>query len=336
MNKKELAKIVEDVRKILELAEAAHKHLEKNRKRKAKKELKQIMNLDADEIARLHNGVDEEAAHQFLYECGIVFKDAKKILFELDSDRLPINSKELIKEIMELENHELIELQEEEQKENSLFREWTYLLDNFKLYHGTISTRLTSIQREGLDPAEREKFYEKGNLKRFIAIAAKLENLTSRDLFTLLDSRSEKPRKEIHLTFSREQAIDYAAMGVETFYQVTIAMAKIIGSDQITPKEKQEAQKIARPFINEMNISKPVVLHISLRAPTLGISWLQSFEKYKEFIYGECKGERPWFNPISLRLHPVGKILDEVIITKKIPFKYIKVEYVKLRTNDQN
>jgi hypothetical protein len=210
--------------------------------------------------------------------------------------------------------------------------DWKYLLENFKLYHGTISTRLKSIQQKGLDPAERERFYTKGNLKRFLQLLSKAEELkpiSNRSVFTLLDRNEGELNKVIHLTSSKKTAIRYAKMGVETFYQIELVMDIIFKSDRLTAQEKHEAQKIGRPFINEKQQGKPVILHIDLRAPALNIPWLQSFDEYKLFISKKCQGERPWFNPGSLEMHPIGQALREVIISDKIPYKFIKVEYIK-------
>mgnify|MGYP001269745144 CR=1 FL=1 len=330
MDKRKLSKVVRDVKKILVLAKSAHDHLEKNKINKARRELKRIMGFDADEITRLHDE-DEGIAHQLLHECGIVLKDAKQALRDLDSSGLFGKAKELVEEIVKLEGHELIELEEAEKQENSFFDEWMYLLENFKLYHGTISTRLRSIQQKGLDPRERERFYTAGNLKRLLELLSKVEieeDSYSRSVFTLLDERSSSVKRDLHLAFEKDRAIHYAKMGVETFYQVERAIRKILKSDKLTAQEKHEAQKIARPFINELRQSKPVVLHISLRAPALDIPWLQSFDEYKKFISDECKGQRPWFHPDSLKLHPIGRALQEVVIHDAIPFKFIKVEYV--------
>jgi hypothetical protein len=329
MDKRKLGKVVRDVKKILVLAKSAHDHLERNKVTKARRELKRIIGFDADEITRLHDE-DEGIAHQLLHECGIVLKDAKQALRDLDSSELFNKAKELVDEIVKLEGHELIELEEEEKQETSFFEEWIYLLENFKLYHGTISTRLRSIQQKGLDPAERERFYTEGNLKRLLellSIAEESEDPYSRSVFTLL-TRDDKVQKQIHLVSEKERAIHYAKMGVETFYQVELAMRKILKSDKLTAQQKHEAQKIARPFINELKQSKPIVLQISLRAPALNIPWLQSFDEYKKFISEECRGQRPWFNPESLKLHPIGRMLHEVIIHDAIPYKFIKVEYV--------
>jgi hypothetical protein len=209
--------------------------------------------------------------------------------------------------------------------------DWTYLLENIKLYHGTISTRLISIQQKGLDPKERERIYNEGNLKRFLQLLSKAEELIpiqDRSVFTLLDRNDGELTKATHLTLLKKTAIRYAKMGVETFYQIELVMNVILKSDRLTAREKHEAQKIARPFINEKQQGKPVILHIDLRAPALNIPWLQNFEEYKLFISKKCRGERPWFNPDSLDLHPIGQALKEVIIKDKIPFKFIKVEYV--------
>lgn len=331
MNKEKLEKLVRDVKKILVLAKSAYDHLEKNKIRKAKRELKRVINYDVDEITRLHGEIENGAIPQLLSECGIILKDAKEALRNLDSFVLVGDVKQLIDEIIKLEKNELIELNEEEKKEKDLFWEWTYLLDKFELYHGTISTRLKSIQQKGLDPKERERFYKEGNLKRFIQLISKAEARVPyqlRNVFTLLNYK-DKVEKQVHLTFYKERAIYFAKkMGVETFYQVKEARDEILKSDKLTAQEKHEAQKIARPFINELQLGKPVVLHISLRAPALNIPWLQSFEKYKQFILEECEGRRPWFNPESFRYHPMGQVLHEVVVRDKIPYKFIKVEYV--------
>ena len=331
MDKKKLAKVVRDVKKILVLAKSAHDHLERRKISKAKRELKRVMSYDADEITRLHDEVEEGAAQQLLHECGIVLKDAKKALRDLDSPELFDQARKLIEEIVNLEGHELMELEKDEKEENSLYDEWIYILENIKLYHGTISTRLKSIQQKGLDPEERERLYSGRDLKRFIQLVSKAEEGVPsyfRSVFTLLNKEEDKTEKQIHLVFNKERAISYAKMGVETFYQVKREMQTVLQSKWLTAQEKHEAQKIARPFINELGQGRPVVLHISLRAPALNIPWLQNFEKYKEFISKECKGERPWFHPESLKRHPIGQALREVIVYKKIPYNYIKVEYI--------
>jgi hypothetical protein len=329
MDQRRLNKVVKDVKKILVLAQSTHNHLEKNKISEARRELKRIISFDADEITKLYDE-DEGMAHQLLYECGIVLKDAKQALRELDSSTLLGKVEKLIDEIVKLEGHELIELKKKEEEENYAFKEWIYLLEHFKLYHGTNNIRLKSIQQKGLDPEERERFYTEWNLKRLLELISKAEELEdpiSRSVFTLL-TRDNKVKCQIHLVFEKERAISYTKMGVETFYQVKSTMKKVFKSNRLTAREKYEAQKIARPFIDELKQSKPVVLHISLRAPALNLPWLQSFKEYKKFISKECKGERPWFNPVSLKIHPIGRLLSEVVIYDKIPYKFIKVEYI--------
>jgi hypothetical protein len=121
MDKRKLNEVVRDVKKILVLAKSAHDHLEKNKIGKARRELKRVMGYDVDEIIRSHDDLEEGAAHQRLHECGVVLKDAKRSLRDLDSNELFDKAKKLIDEIVKLESHELIELEEEEEIENELY-----------------------------------------------------------------------------------------------------------------------------------------------------------------------------------------------------------------------
>src|SRR3989344_5762225 len=149
-------KILRDIKKILVLAQKAHAYLQKNKIPKAKRKLRRIIKLDLDELSRLQR---ERGDKKLLEECSVIFGDAKQALRDLDSSELSGKVKELVEEIIKLEGHELIELEEEEKRENNDFRYWVGLLDNLSLYHGTISSRLNSIQQRGLDPRERWRLY---------------------------------------------------------------------------------------------------------------------------------------------------------------------------------
>lgn len=160
MDKRKLNKVVRDVKKILILARSAHDYLEKKKIRKTRRELKRVMSYDADEITRLH-GEDKGMAHQLLHECGIVLKDAKQALRDLDSLELFDKAKELIDEIVKLEGHELIELEEEEKKENEMYDFWHDNVRNFQFSHTTSSIIAKQILKEGLDPNKRLDIFEK-------------------------------------------------------------------------------------------------------------------------------------------------------------------------------
>ncbi|MBI2125253.1 hypothetical protein HYU08_01725, partial [Candidatus Woesearchaeota archaeon] len=149
MDKRRLNKVVRDVKKILILAKSAHNHLEKNKISKAKAELKRVISFDADEITRLHDE-DEGMAHQLLHECGVVFKNAKQALRDLDSSESFDKAKKLIDEIVALEGHELIELEEEEHIENELYEFWYSEIKDREIYHGTSTFYYEHIKKSGL------------------------------------------------------------------------------------------------------------------------------------------------------------------------------------------
>ncbi len=161
MDKRKLNKVVRDVKKILVLARLAHNYLEKNQIRKARSELKKVMSYVADEITRLHDE-NEGMAHQLLHECGVVLKDAKQALRALDSSELFDKAKELVDEIVKLEGHELIELEEEEEKENEMYNFWHDNIRNFQFSHTTSSIIAKQILKDGLDPNKRLEIFKKG------------------------------------------------------------------------------------------------------------------------------------------------------------------------------
>ena len=122
MDKRKLNKVMRDVKKILVLAKSAHEHLESNKISKARRELRRVINYDVDEISRLHDE-DEGMAHQLLVECGIILKDAKTALRDLEFSELFDKAKELVDKIVKLEGHEFMVLEDEEHELNEIYKD---------------------------------------------------------------------------------------------------------------------------------------------------------------------------------------------------------------------
>ena len=212
MDKRKLGKVVRDVKKILVLAKSAHDHLEKNQIRKAKRELKKVINYDADEITRLNDEAEEGAVQQLLHECGIVLKDAKQSLRDLDSSELFDNAKELVDEIVALEGHELMELEEEERRENSLYHFWYNSIRTNYLFHGTISLALPKIEKYGLVPRMRP--WDPYDWKRFSYLYRKGTGAEFSKDYSESDSEDPLTSLEaIHLTTSKNLAVLHAKSG---------------------------------------------------------------------------------------------------------------------------
>ncbi len=153
MEKRNLKKILKDVERILLLAKSVKQHLENNNIRLAQKELNKILNVDADEITRLHDTIEEGAAEQLLYECGIVLKDAKKAIQDLNSAELFDDAKRLVDEIIGLEGHGMIELSDEEKINDLLYDYWYTNIHSSFLYHGTTTIFEKVLRKKGMDPA---------------------------------------------------------------------------------------------------------------------------------------------------------------------------------------
>jgi len=137
--------IEKDIRKIQELAQNVKSCLYKNKINKAKKGIIGIIRYDFDEFSRLKKG-------ELLKECSQVMADAKKALKDLDSKELFPEAKQLIDEIIKLEDHELIEVQEKEKIRNKLYQIWFEYFYEGVFYHGTTSLSLEKIKRYGLVP----------------------------------------------------------------------------------------------------------------------------------------------------------------------------------------
>ena len=99
-----MSKILEDIKSIKILAERVHAHLIKNKINKAINEVKQIIDLDQDELARLQR---EHGDQRLLQESTRVLNAAKKALHDLESIESFDEAKELIDRIIAIEEHEI-------------------------------------------------------------------------------------------------------------------------------------------------------------------------------------------------------------------------------------
>jgi|TARA_B100001964_G_C14233338_1_gene601172 Rad3-related DNA helicase len=95
-------KIVRDIEEIVRLSQAVHTHLQKGKINKAKRELRQIIKFDIDELRRIQK---EHGDKRLLEECVIVLNQAKRTLRDLNSFELLDEAKELNDKIIEIERH---------------------------------------------------------------------------------------------------------------------------------------------------------------------------------------------------------------------------------------
>jgi hypothetical protein len=198
-------KIIRDVRKILMLARLAHTHLQKNKIPKAKKELARIIKLDMDEMSRLQK---EHGDQRLLEECSAVFRDAKKAIRELDSTRLSDEAKKLVDEIVKLEEHELLEIEEEEKEENQLYRYWSTELHAKEVYHGTSSLSLPQMKRYGIAPTMRPAFW--ADFKRLYHLYKKARNPFPLRVYHGIELGDEMANKMVFLTPIYKLAVQYS------------------------------------------------------------------------------------------------------------------------------
>tara|TARA_Y100000310_G_scaffold31543_1_gene29907 strand:+ start:146 stop:1309 length:1164 start_codon:yes stop_codon:yes gene_type:complete len=222
MDKRKLDKVVRDVKKILILAKSAHGHLESGKIRKAKRELKRVMSYDADEITRLNDEGDDERTRIILSECGVVLKDAKKALRDLDSNELFDDAKQLIDEIVALEGHELMELEEEERMENMAFERWYGEIKSNYLYHGSTKIIIEKLQTYGLSPLIRP--WDKADQKRINALYKKgAGTYFGSDYEEEVVQTACLSKDAVHLTNVRGMAVGYAKKGAPAYWSEVCA-----------------------------------------------------------------------------------------------------------------
>lgn len=234
MDERKLNKVVRDVKKILVLAKSAHDHLESCKISKTKRELKRIIGFDADEITRLH-GEDEGMAHQLLYECGVVLKDAKKALRDLDSTELFDEAKELIDEIVSFEGHELIELEKEEHKENELYEYWHSHFYNGIFYHGTNGVAISLIQKRGLVPGWVP--WDKYDIKRLHTLLIKSGYQYGVGVYYMNRTLGKEKKAGIFLTTRKKSATSYAERAPEMW-------SEFVHAHTWTTHNKRDAEAI--------------------------------------------------------------------------------------------
>ncbi len=288
MDKRKLNRIVRDVKKILVLAKSAHDHLEKNQIRKARRELERVMSYDADEITRLH-GEDEGMAHQLFHECGVVLKDAKQALRDLDSTELFDKAKELVDEIVKLEGHELIELEEVEHRENELYEFWYSEIKDREIYHGTSTLYYEHIKKYGLS-AKKPFNYQ---ISKIIAFCTRYREFFSDAYFWWFVERFLSEENIFSFTFNLEIAEGEFARGprsggeyIRSLNHFILNLNRAIRSGRISlSKGDLEQKSFLEEFLRRADEHKGMIIAVKCSCPDLeGSMAIFALGSYKTFI----------------------------------------------------
>jgi hypothetical protein len=202
--------ILNDIEEILKLSQKAHAKLKELKIPKAKEELRKVIMFDLDELRRLQR---EQGDKRLLDECIAVFRDAKMALRDLDSMELFDEAKELIDQIVRLEEHELMEANEDEKRDDELYNIWNDELQNILLYHGTTSIVEEKIKKYGLVPFRFP--WDKADFDRLASLFDKAGYPIFRQYYR---SRMDKEKEGgIFLSAKKEDAISYSRQGPEIF-----------------------------------------------------------------------------------------------------------------------
>jgi len=169
-------RIKRDIERILILAQKVKVTLERKKINKAKRQIRRIIKFDLDELARLQQ---EHGDKRLLEECSIVFRDAKRALYDLDSTELFDDAKKIIDEIAALEGHELLEVDELEKKKDELYKYWRDTFSKFQFTHCTSLSIAKEILRFGVKPGYKPEIFrtaeELNNKLRAIPIIGRSE-----------------------------------------------------------------------------------------------------------------------------------------------------------------
>jgi hypothetical protein len=376
-------RIIRDIESIIYLARDVDSHLGKHEIKRARKEIKRIIELDLDEIRRIK---DELGDQHILREFYIVLNDAKQLIddhyfatggfyddkIDYDQKKSVVSSiKKLLSEIIRIEAHEISEIKEDREKIKLIKKTWEQNINSRVVFHGTSSAALSKIKRYGLVPGMR--IWDLNELMVLVRLMEKA------GLKNPVGPWFKPEKKRIFYTTKKDGAEDYARRSPEFWQQLITpnfggykasknyeeALRTIcskmsgqnnrleqISKNQLINFVKQNSRLDPKEINLGLNFfdrlwdifgnAKPVVLHISIKAPVLCKRYdannfedfLKSFSSYLHIYEGFPD------HKLNYLLIPIARIEEKVnnlfnrslfgefgeynsYVEKRIPAKYI-------------
>tara|TARA_Y100000310_G_scaffold322787_1_gene382267 strand:- start:168 stop:1271 length:1104 start_codon:yes stop_codon:yes gene_type:complete len=234
-----MSRVVTDIKKIHKLAGKVHKELGDGKISKAKRHVKKIIDLDLDEISRLQK---EHGDERVLNECVVVLRDAKKALRDLDSFQLFDECKQLMDEIIAIERHEMVEVEEDERFEDELYEYWYENWKDLFFYHGTASFSIDRIKKYGLNPNMTP--WDQSDMKRLYSLFKKAcgNEYRSISLDFWRNRMDQQKLKGVYLSVRKDVAEGHGSLGGEMWHS-------IIGKESYANNDQNKAYYILYKWI---------------------------------------------------------------------------------------